>query len=48
MIIFILMLVSGDWLLDFNIFRNFIGRRKIEICIDEMMEKEKSEWSLEF
>lgn len=41
------MSVSGDRPPDFNTFRNFIGRRKTEICIDEMTEKEKSERSLE-
>lgn len=37
------MSVSDDRPPDFNTFRNFIGRRKTEICIDEMTEKDKTE-----
>lgn len=41
------MSVSNDRPPDFNTFKNFIGRRKTEICIDEMTEKDKSEVNLQ-
>lgn len=41
------MSVSNDRPPDFNTFRNFIGRKKTDICIDEVTEKDKSEVNLQ-